>query len=128
MHRTSIYAAGLVALADGVHVATIVAAYVAPDELVYEPAELLVGEEAAAAAEADGAEVLDFHVRHHPDARSTAPVAADVRVTTVACTAACEEGAPSDYDSLTRDAGGRDLYRLTVHDGVVVAIDAVYLP
>ena len=114
-------------VADGVHVATIVAAYVAPDELVFEPAELLVGDEAVAAA-ADGAEATDFYVRRHPGSRATAPVDADVRVTAVDCAAGCEEGAPSDYGTLTLEADGSGLHRLTIRDGMIVAIDAVYLP
>lgn len=115
-------------ITDGVHVVTIVAAYVAPDELVFEPAELLVGEEAAAAAEADGTDATDFYVRRHPEDRSTVPVDRTVRVTAVDCTAACEEGAPSDYATLTREVDDQGLYRLTVRDGSVVAVDAVYLP
>ena len=109
-------------------VARIVAAYVAPDELVFEPADLLVGEEAIAAAEADGAEAFDFYVRDHPDRRVTLPVAADVRVSVVDCAAACEEGAPSDYGTLTRTADPNGLYRVTILDGTVTAIDAIYLP
>ena len=115
-------------LADGVHTGTIVAAYVAPDELVFEPAELLVGQAAVDAAAADGAEANDFYVRRSPDDRRTIPVASDVVVTAVACDAGCVEGAPSDYGTLTLEATGNGLYEVTVDDGVVVAIDARYLP
>lgn len=112
----------------GDEVVRIVDAYVAPDELVIEPAELFVGEAAAAAATADGAEVLDFYVRAHPDERATLPVASDVRVTIVDCTTACVEGVPSTYDELTLDADRSRLYRLTTDDGLVTGIDAIYLP
>ena len=116
------------AVATDTSFARIVAAYVAPDEIVFEPADLLTGDAAADAATADGAEVMDFYVRDHPDRRTTLPVAGDVRVTVVDCTAACEEGAPGDYGSLTLDVEHSQLYRLTVDDGVVTAIDEVYLP
>ena len=111
-----------------VRVGRITAAYVAPDELVFEPVELHTGVAARAAAAADGAEAFDFYVRETGEAPRTVPVAGDVTVTVVDCSAACEEGSPSDYASLTLTADGTTLHRVTFEDGAAVAIDAVYLP
>jgi len=115
-------------LPDGEHVGRIIAAYVAPDEIVFRAAELLVGDEAAAAAEAEGAEAFGYYIREGTGGQLALPVDGKVAVTTVDCTAGCEEGAPTDYGSLTRTADGTSLHRLTIRDGAVVAIGAIYLP
>jgi hypothetical protein len=80
-------------LADGEHVGRIVAAHVAPDELVFRPVELLVGEEARAAAEADGAEAFDYYVRERTGDQAVVPVDGDVVVTAVDCSGGCVEAA-----------------------------------
>ena len=115
-------------LADGEHVGRVDAAYVAPGELVFRPVQFFVGEAAQRAAAEDGAEAFDFYIREGSATPVVLPVGERVAVTAVDCSAACVEGAASDYDALTRSADGDDLHRVVVREGAVVAVHQLYLP
>jgi len=106
------------ALSDGRHFGWLRAAYVAPDEVVFDVAELIPGDTE------DGA----YTIRDTDGGNLTLPVDDGVVVTVVTCEAACNEGASLDYGALTRAVRDGDAYWLTVEDGLVVGIDQQYLP
>jgi hypothetical protein len=120
-------------LADGRHFGRLTAAYVAPDEVLFDPAQLLEGEAAREAAIEDGVpadEIGDFYIRDDDGEALSLPVSTAVVVTTVDCSGSgCVEGAAGDYGTLTRTvADTPGSYWLVVEDGVVVEIDEQYLP
>jgi hypothetical protein len=102
---------------DGRHFGRIVAAYVAPDELVFDVQDLIPGDTE------DGA----YTIRDVEPGNVSLPVASDVTVTRVSCDAGCAEGITGDYGTLTTTVQPSDGYRVTIEDGVVVAIDQQYL-
>ena len=97
------------------------AAYVAPDEVVFDAMVLSSGDGD------DGA----YTLRNPSTATVAIPVAPSVSVTVVRCEASCTEGHPLDYAALTRrlegDAGRTMYFSLTIDEGVVVRIDETYL-
>lgn len=128
---------------DGRRFGRISAAYVGPPELVFDPMEFLVGDEAERAARADGVpedDIRDFYIRNPEEGTVSLGVASDVVVTRVDCSGGgCVEGRAGDYDAFTLsfdpERRGDDGYRgadgwywLTIKDGIVVSIDEQYVP
>ena len=105
--------------------------------ITFDEIEVLAGEEAAAAREADGEppveDGLDVPYLRNPAAEAyELPVASDVRVEVFDCTAECAL-VDWGYDDLV---GGTPLpygseaspFTVTVHEGEVVEITEIYLP
>jgi hypothetical protein len=118
-------------LPDGRYFGRITAAYVAPGEVVFDRRELLVGDEARAAAVADGREALDHHIRDTGLPRVVLPASDDTTVTVVDCGGAgCVEGKAVPYGDFTRSfadpAAGQRYFRVVVDDGAIVRIDEQY--
>jgi hypothetical protein len=123
-----------VALADGSYFGRIVAAYVAPGEIVFDRRELLVGDQARAAA-ADRREVTDFAIRDTGLPRLVLPTADTTIVTRVECgDGGCAQGRPQTYDEFSRsfaetfETAGERWFQVLVDDGIVVRIDEQYFP
>ena len=98
------------------------AAYVAPDEVVFDEMELVEGDTD------DGA----YTVRNPSGTTVALAVAPDVAVTAVDCgRSGCVEGVKVEYAALTRRLAGGDgtssYFWLTIDDGVVLRIDEQYL-
>lgn len=120
------------ALADGRHLVSIGGAWVSPPELSFDEVELFVGDEAVAAATADGVdpdEVGDYYIRDREHRSEALPVSLDVAVRVVDCTGSgCVEGSPIGYDEFTVDRDENGHFWITVDGGVVVRIEQMYLP
>jgi hypothetical protein len=114
----------------------------------FDQAEFLVGEEANAAARADGSigsgETVpnDYYIRNADTGTVRLAVAQTVRVTIVQCPTSCREGVQGTFVGLTRSfiapkanttyadryRGPNSQYWVTLRSGRVVAVDEQYVP
>ncbi len=136
-------------LGDGRHFAYVrsVDAAADPPTLALDTAEFLSGDEAARAAQADGAvdpgEAVpnDYYVRNPELTTVVVRVDAAVRVTRVACPSSCRDGVPGTFrgfaaafssagpHTLADDYRGADSqYWVTLEGGRFVRIDEQYVP
>jgi hypothetical protein len=126
------------ALADGLHVARIVAIDAPVSAIEIDLAEMLTGEEAIAAAREAGVigpdEDLpnDFYVRDLDDAVHHVGIDRDAVVELVDCTAACQLVEVTLADFLAERAvpfnAEYALFEITITDGRVTAVSEIYLP
>jgi hypothetical protein len=131
---TAVPAGGEPALTDGIHQGWLVS--VDQDTVTLELAQLLSGEEALAAAEADGQDVEgglpnDFYVDDLGE-QVTLTLAEEVSVQVIDCTEAC---VPVDValddlvdGTVTPYNGDRALVEVAVEEGTVRTLTELYLP
>lgn len=127
---------GVATLDDGEHFGFVTEVHLQAMQLEFDPAELLEGDEAAEAAEADGGVVTErgAYVRNPSTRTRAVTLAKDVRLRLLrpCCTlteASFDEWL-ADFEPDDRSFYGTAVshYELTIEDGTVIAVDEVYLP